>query len=438
MAPLGGSGKGVSPMTTATLREKPVRDLAKLAKQQGVPGWHAMRKDQLIQALVRKAKAGRPAAAATSSGIVAARAAAGSKKNQPRVASKSRSSTDLKAGHASKRSRPVVPAGGSKALPSRRSASSRSRSESSRQAAITRRRAVISERIRAAQDRLAREKSLVSRPEPSRKRAKVRDRAVLMVRGPHWLHAFWEVTQPSVRRVEAAMGQEWHAAKPVLRLLEVVSGAAGSPSERVVRDIEIHGGVKNWYIDVRNPLRCRVELGYCSRHGDFHSICRSNVVNVGMGSQGDTLDVHWGDIATNCDKIYAMSGGSSPEDHPQELRELFEERLQRPLGPPDSKNHSGLGEGLEQGEALGFPLEIEAEMIVYGITEKGAYLTIQGEPVDVEDDGGFRVRVEMPNKRQVIPIMAQSATGLERQTVVLAVERNTKAMEPHLCEADEL
>jgi len=425
-------------MTTATLREKPVRDLAKLAKQQGVPGWHAMRKDQLIQALVRKAKAGRPAAAATSSGIVAARAAAGSKKNQPRVASKGRSSTDLKAGHTPKRSRPVVPASNAKALPNRRSASSRSRNESSRQAAITRRRAVISERIRAAQERLAREKSLVSRPEPSRKRAKLRDRAVLMVRGPHWLHAFWEVTQPSVRRVEAAMGQEWHAAKPVLRLLEVVSGAAGSPSERVVRDIEIHGGVKNWFIDVRNPLRCRVELGYRSRHGEFHSICRSNVVNVGMGSQGDTLDAHWGDIATNCDKIYAMSGGFSPEDHPQELQELFEERLQRPLGPPDSKNHSSLSEGLEQGEALGFPLEVEAEMIVYGITEKGAYLTIQGEPVDVEADGGFRVRVEMPNKRQVIPIMAQSATGLERQTVVLAVERNTKAMEPHLCEAEEV
>ena len=425
-------------MTTATLREKPVRDLAKLAKQQGVPGWHAMRKDQLIQALVRKAKAGRPSAAATSSGIVAARAAAGAKKGQTRVTSKSRSSTALKAGHAPKRSRPVLPTGGAKALPGRRSTGSRSRNESSRQAAITRRRAIISERIRAAQDRLAREKSLVSRPEPSRRRAKLRDRAVLMVRGPHWLHAFWEVTQPSVRRVEAAMGQEWHAAKPVLRLLEVVSGAAGSPSERVVRDIEIHGGVKNWYIDVRNPLRCRVELGYRSRHGDFHSICRSNVVNVGMGSQGDTLDAHWGDIATNCDKIYAMSGGFSPEDHPQELQELFEERLQRPLGPPDSKNQSGLSEGLEQGEALGFPLEVEAEMIVYGITEKGAYLTIQGEPVDVEADGGFRVRVEMPNKRQVIPIRAQSASGLERQTVVLAIERNTKAMEPHLCEADEL
>ena len=39
-------------MTAASLRQKPVRDLARLAKQHGVAGWHAMRKDQLIRALV--------------------------------------------------------------------------------------------------------------------------------------------------------------------------------------------------------------------------------------------------------------------------------------------------------------------------------------------------------------------------------------------------
>ncbi|MBM4023128.1 MAG: DUF4912 domain-containing protein, partial [Planctomycetes bacterium] len=43
-------------MTIASLKEKPVRDLARLAKQHGVSGWHSMRKDQLIRALVRKAK----------------------------------------------------------------------------------------------------------------------------------------------------------------------------------------------------------------------------------------------------------------------------------------------------------------------------------------------------------------------------------------------
>ncbi|MBL8827807.1 MAG: hypothetical protein JNM18_12590 [Planctomycetaceae bacterium] len=36
----------------------------------------------------------------------------------------------------------------------------------------------------------------------------------------------------------------------------------------------------------------------------------------------------------------------------------------------------------------------------------------------------------MPNARQVIPAVACSIDGLEQRTVVLAVERNTKVMEP--------
>jgi hypothetical protein len=406
-------------MTAASLREKPVRDLAKLAKKHGVPGWHAMRKDQLIKALVRRAKAARPASTTTNKNIVAARSA-----------SKTAAASSLTK-PAARASRPAA----ARAAMANSVEGERKPSPAARKAA--QRRAAVTERIRDAQARLAREKNLASRPEPSRKQASVRDRAVLMARGPHWLHAHWEITPRSVERVQAALGEEWHAAKPVLRLIEVVSAAAGSPSARVVREIEIHGGVKNWFIDIRDPLRCRTEVGYRTRHGEFHPLCRSNVVTIPSGSQGDTLDAHWGDIAANCDKIYAMSGGFSPENHPEELRELFEERLKRPLGLPVPQRPALDGKAGTAGEAFGFPLEVDAEMVVYGVTEKGAHLTIQGEPVTIEDDGGFRVRVEMPNKRQVIPITAKSATGLEQQTVVLAIERNTKAMEPHLCDAED-
>jgi hypothetical protein len=43
----------------------------------------------------------------------------------------------------------------------------------------------------------------------------------------------------------------------------------------------------------------------------------------------------------------------------------------------------------------------------------------------------------MPNKRQVIPIVANAPDGAARQTVVLAVERNTKIMEPHASDMEE-
>ncbi|NCY01650.1 MAG: hypothetical protein EBX36_01760 [Planctomycetia bacterium] len=64
------------------------------------------------------------------------------------------------------------------------------------------------------------------------------------------------------------------------------------------------------------------------------------------------------------------------------------------------------------------------------MTQPGAYVTLQGEPVKVHPDGTFRVRVEMPNRRQVLPIIASTADGGARQTVVMAVERNTKSMGP--------
>jgi uncharacterized protein len=73
---------------------------------------------------------------------------------------------------------------------------------------------------------------------------------------------------------------------------------------------------------------------------------------------------------------------------------------------------------------------VDAEMVVYGVTQPGAYLTLQGEPVKVHADGTFRVRVDMPNRRQVLPIVASTADGASRQTVVMAVERNTKSMGP--------
>ena len=356
-------------MTTASLKDKPVRDLARLARQHGVRGWHSMRKDQLIRALVRRAKSALdPAGIATAA-----------------TASSPRSEADPD----------------------------------------------VARQIAEARERLARAKNLTTKAEGGRAAQPVRDRMVLMVRGPHWLHTFWEVTPRSVVRAQAALGQEWHAARPVLRLLRLEAGLNASASACIVREIEVHGGVKNWFIDVREPMRCRVELGYLTTSGRFHALVRSNAVSVPPATQGDTLDTHWGDIVGDCDRIYAMSGGFSPENNSTELQELFEERLRRPMGPPASRT-AREPDGDEEGQPpAGFQLEVDAEMIVYGVTQPEAYVTLQGEPVKVQADGTFRVRVELPNKRQVLPIVASAQGGAARQTVVMAVERNTKAMEPY-------
>jgi hypothetical protein len=380
-------------MTSASLKEKPVRDLARLAKQHGVAGWHAMRKDQLIRALVRKARAQPPVPAATRSVAV--------------PSGEGRTARRIVDGGFSAR---TVAGGAPRAVAQPQDAA-------------------VALRLQQARERLLKAKNLTTPPEGGRSARPVRDRMVLMARGPHWLHVFWELTARSIARAQAALGQEWHGARPSLRLIELESGLNASPSERVVREIAVPGGVKNWFIDIREPHRYRCEIGYLAVSGRFHALVRSNAVTMPNTPQGDTLDAHWGEMVDDCERIYAMSGGFSAEHSSTELQELFEERLRRPMGPPAARSSGAEDEDGEEGVPA-FELEVDAEMVIYGVTQPGAYLTLQGEPVKVHADGTFRVRVDMPNRRQVLPIVASTADGASRQTVVMAVERNTKSMGP--------
>ena len=400
-------------MTAASLKEKRVRDLARMAKQSGVRGWHAMRKDELINALVRRATSAQ--SLRSSDETTEAKNSNGSLHTSSTAEKQKR----ISIGNESARTREKTPQTSSLKTP-----------------ATVERGAVI-KRIQEAQAQRAREKSLVSQPEPSQKRSPKRNRAVLMVRGPHWLHAFWEVTSHSVQRVKASMGAEWHTAKPVLRVLETSGEKGETPAERICREIIIHGGVKNWFIDVRKPMSCRIEIGYKTPSNDFYKLCRSNRVSVAAVGRGDSLDIHWKDIESDCSKIYSLSGGYSTDSESEELRELFQERLRRPMGPPKIRP-TALSHSDTDSQKKEFQLDVDAELVVFGSTEKGGYLSIQGEPVDVANDGSFHIRIEMPNRRQVIPINAQSASGAKQQTVVLAIERNTRLMEPvSTSEADE-
>ncbi|MBI3409274.1 MAG: DUF4912 domain-containing protein [Planctomycetes bacterium] len=264
-----------------------------------------------------------------------------------------------------------------------------------------------------------------------------KDRIVCMVRDPYWLHCYWELTRQAIQRAEAALGQEWHGAKPVLRVLDVSSHDITNTSESVVRDIDIHGGVNNWYIDVQSPPKSyRIDIGYLSKSGQFYVLARSNVVTTPRAGVSDMIDENWADFdVSKADRIYAMSGGFDPSASSLELKQLFEERLRRPMGSPAV---TSFGSGAFQyGKSRQFWFQLDAELIVYGATEANAKVTLQGEPVKLRPDGTFTMRFSLPDSRQIIPATAASADGVEERTVVLAVERNTKHLEPMIHEVNE-
>ena len=228
-----------------------------------------------------------------------------------------------------------------------------------------------------------------------------KDRIVVMVRDPYWLHCYWELTRQAIQRAEAALGQDWHASKPILRILDVSSRGPNGAGEKAVRDIDIHGGCNNWYIDVNNPpCSFRIDIGYLSRSGRFYVLARSNVVSTPRAGVSDVLDQNWADIdAKKADRIFAMSGGFDPigAGSSLELKELFEERLRRPLHSP-AVTSFGSGHLMSAPKSRQFWFQLDAELIVYGATEPNARVTLQGQPVKLRNDGTFTMRFQFAGR----------------------------------------
>jgi uncharacterized protein len=356
-------------MTASSLRTQSCKDLAQMARSMGLPGWHSMRKDELVQALINHAK----------------------------------------------RKGKKGPNGHSTAV------LERDPTPASRRSAKT---AKDQERLRQLRSQYAEDRQLRSSNDGDGSRH-IDDRLVVMVRDPYWLHAYWELNPRSVERAQSALGQHWHGTKPVLRVFRV----AGDGAAALHREIQIHGGVSHWYVDVQNPpQQYRMEIGYLTATGSFYCLARSNTVTTPPAGTSDSVDENWVDIDQNADRIFAMSGGYSQRGTSLELQELLEERLRRPMGSPMQTRYGG-GAARAMLGAQELPFAVDAELIVYGVSDPHAHVTLQGEPVQLRPDGSFTVRMALPDRRQVIPVIASSPDGVEQRTIILAVERNTKVLE---------
>jgi hypothetical protein len=361
-------------MTVDALKDCNKKHLSQLAKERGIAGWHAMRKDQLIRAL------------STARSTPSARG----KKERPAPRAPKIAKRQAEPG-AARRS----PAAVATPLP------------------------------------LA--------PPHTLDHAAQKDRIVVLARDPYWLHAHWELSRTTLARAQAALGQEWHSAQPILRLMDVTSEETTNAAERHVRDVPIHGGVNTWYIDVVKPPRSfRIDVGYLSRRGKFYVLARSNIVTTPKAGVTDALEENWSSVQEQFDRVQNPStiGGNRNGNGPSvDLNDLFDERLRRPLSSLSMQN---LSLGALPGIGRNFHFQLDAELIVYGTTEPNAQVTLQGETVQLRPDGTFTVRFSLPDSRQIIPAVAASADGVEERTIVLAVERNTKELEPMIHDCNEL
>ena len=384
------------------LNQLTVKELASIAKELAIVGWHEMRKEELVRALANKSRsknAGellrkRLSAQSKRPKTVASPTKAGSKGGTTKTASGAK-----KTSSGPKKPAPPVSPPASTAKP------------------VVSRVDIALPTTTSGQSRLA-----------------------LIVRDPYWLQAYWEVDTKTVDRAKVALGYAWHSAVPILRLFRLESDGVANPRRRFLRDIHVHGGVDNWYIDVSDPPSTfQLELGFLSRDSKFFPIASSNNVVTPqrqIHDDVDRLDGNWRGIAPDLDRIFTLSGGL--EGHNRELREVFEKNLNRSMSTPLLSRFRAAQQGAG-GEKTrrNFDFRVDADLVIHGKTDPSVQVSIRGVPIKVGADGVFAVRFALPEKRHVFPIDAEGSDGVETQRVILAVERNTKVLETVFQEHDE-
>ena len=247
------------------------------------------------------------------------------------------------------------------------------------------------------------------------------DRILAMVRDPHWIFTYWEITGTTFRELERRFGDEWPKCRMILRVYD--------RSNDSHFDITLTEGARNWYIQVSSERRYQIAVGVVSQSGEYFEIVLSNMVDTPRSGVSDVIDDRWMIPEEIFDLIFAASGGHDLHATSAELREMVEKRLLEQMG---SEAVSSFGSGALRApeKERGFRLWVATELILYGATEPDARLTVQGKEIKLRGDGSFSMRFALPDGKIEIPVTALSADRIEERTVETSVDKKSKSKEP--------
>lgn len=379
-------------MTVEKLKSRTRDDLATMARRYAVPGWRAMRKDQLIKAILKAL----PTSKTSKKSQLARRT---SKSSANRATRKSNGSN----GHRKSNGK----ANGHTLKSAEVAKRTHAQGQAGRPSILARTFRNHSSRIlKAAVDQLHGPDKLVAEAHDS-----------------YWIHARWSLSQHTMQRAEAALGFEWRQAIPILRVFDVTTGDSDVIVSNWVRDVEIHGEVQSWFVPVEGaPRSYRLEIGYLSPSNQLFVLARSNVVKT---PRPGTM------AHRNGSSSHASSNGNAQKQNGH-VRPKATSTHNGVKSRNGSNGHlhgslNGVGETPWHGD---FPFEVHTELVVHGTTHPNAKMTLLGEEIALEADGSFSLRIALPDGRQVIPAVAVTPNGAEKRTIVLGVERNTRELEP--------
>jgi hypothetical protein len=268
---------------------------------------------------------------------------------------------------------------------------------------------------------------------------------VFLPRDPQWAYVFWEISE-----ADRTAAQATGATQLCLRVADVTGLPGGSAHPHTLQEVMVDSHATEWYLPVPLSDRdYRVELGYRKGNGGgWMSLAFSSVARVPALHPSEQI----------LDQFVPFSLDAAPAPVPAPVEpadsglherlyqsatsqwrrisrgsEAFHE-LDASALDSSELNASGAGvwaSGRDSGiggvapRQRSFWLVADAELIVYGATDPSARLTIGGEEVPLSADGTFRVQVPFRDGKQLYPIEATAADGVQKRNITLEFSRIT-------------
>ncbi len=306
-------------------------------------------------------------------------------------------------------------------------------------------------------------------------------RIVLMPRDPQWAYAYWDIPNDHKEELRRQGGQQL-----ALRIYDVTDISLEYQSAHSVQEYPCDELAREWYLPM--PVSDReytVDVGYRCADGRWLVLARSAPVRVPPVYPSDWIEDHFLTINWDEDlsgktfmqlvppsRRYAaagknggtgLAGGNQIYDQIFDMAQsseaqrvvgsLFGSMQQVPMHeqalssyvfpsgvgmwavPTTSglnmsgvgMNMSGVGFGasLPPSQPRKFWLVADAELIVYGATEPDATVTIGGQPIKLSADGTFRFQMSFQDGLIDYPIMAVAVDGEQTRSIHMKFERET-------------
>ena len=386
-------------MTTATLHASTRKDLAAIAREHRVAGWHGMRKGELIEALMDVFDESSKNRLPTDRQNAAAdRAAEADDRRNPRAAASAKPAAPAVAdGNPARESRPApapAPVAEVAAEPP-------------------------TEPVAAHDPLKDPRKDLSTVPSG----ANVEEGLDAVAHDPHWLHVRWCLKRCTVARAAAGLGSEWHRATPVLRVFRVTAHDTKSTSETVLKDVPVHGGCDHWFVSVEAPpCKFRVQIGYLAGEAFFPLAKSRRVTTPRPGSKAaETTRMARPAPSAAESRVPAGSPIGAPS-RPASADPLFDKF--RGLRADYAGAAYGVG---DDGHA--HPFTVATELLIRGTAHPESTVTLSGDAVRVGPDGRFAVKMHLGDGRHVIPAVCVSPDKTTQQTTVLGFGRQSKVLD---------